>query len=164
MYSTVRPTLAAVAVCLLAASPSLAAQSEAEWKGQAISSVIGYRTAVLGDTATRFDGCAVAQQLGVDPGEVAAKLAQPARGMLVLPCVPVAERGTRKVVLVDSVARGEGGMVKAYITVVIGEWVHREDYSLVLHTSDPPMMAVREVRLWGALQSYPRRPPRHSNR
>jgi hypothetical protein len=162
MHSTV--TSVAVAVCLLSWSAPLAAQPESEWNAKAISSVMSYRAAVLGDTATKFDACTVAQQVGAEAEEIAAKFAQPVRGMLVLPCVPVAEHGARRVVLVDSVARSEGGMAKVYITVVLGEWIHREDYSLVLHASDPPIMAVREVRLWGALQSYPRRPPRNSNR
>ncbi|WP_420125737.1 hypothetical protein [Longimicrobium sp.] len=143
-----------IAVLLLVRSP-LAAQSETSWKAEALASIMAYRMSVLGDTATKFDGCSVARVLEVAPEHVVADFPEAVRA-LIAPCPSVAERSTRKVVLVDSLTREQDATVKGYLTIVRGEWVHREDYFFVLG----PRVAVREVRVWGAVQSYPRRPPR----
>jgi hypothetical protein len=144
-----------IAVLLLVGTP-LAAQSEKDWKAQALVSIMAYRMSVLGDTAAKFDGCSLARVLEVEPENVAADLPEAVRGMIA-PCPAVAERSFRKVVLVDSLTREQNAEGKAYVTIVLGEWVHREDYFLV----QGPRAAVREVRLWGAVQSYPRRPQRN---
>lgn len=164
MHSQVRFARVLLAPILLLWSPGVAGQSVANWKQQAINTVMDYRSSVLGDTVAKFDGCSVARELGAAPEDVVAIFAEPVRGMLAADCVAAAERGARKVVLVDSVTRHGDDVVRAYVTVVVGEWVHREDYALVIHTSEPPLMAVREVRVWGAVQSYPRRPPRNAGR
>jgi hypothetical protein len=144
-----------IAILMLVGNP-LAAQSENDWKTQALFSIITYRMSVLGDTVAKFDGCSLARALEAEPENVAAPLPEAVRGMIA-PCSAVAERGTRKVVQVDSLRHGPNADGTAYVTVVLGEWVHREDYFFV----PGPRAAVREVRLWGAIQSYPRRPRRN---
>jgi hypothetical protein len=154
MHTKMRRAALLTAVLLLVGNP-LAAQSEKEWEAEALFSIMVYRMSVLGDTATKFDGCSLARVLEVEPEHVGAALPEGVRGMIA-PCPGVAERGTRNVVLVDSLRRDQNTEGKAYVTIVLGEWVHREDYSFV----PGPRVAVREVRLWGAVQSYPRRPRR----
>lgn len=146
-------TLLSVLLLLLSGSSPLHAQDAQDWKARAISSVMDYRASVLGDTTAKFDGCTVARHLG-DAEPCAPTVAEPVRWML-KPCEAARDRHT---VRVDSLARRNGGDVMVYLTVVRGEWIHREDYSLVPHDSPGPFMAVREARLWGAVQSYPRRP------
>lgn len=158
MRPTMRRTVSLLAPLLVLAARPLAAQADAEWKARAIAGMMTYRAAVLGDTATRFDACSVARQLGVEAADLGRHLAEPAAGLLG-PCLAVSERSMHRVVLVDSLTRGPDGEITAYATVVLGEWVHREDYSFV-NDASRPRVAVREVRLWGAVQSYPRRPPR----
>lgn len=70
-----------IAVLLLAGSP-LAAQSETDWKVQALASIMGYRTSVPGDTAAKFDACSVARVLEVEPEHVAADLPEGVRGLI----------------------------------------------------------------------------------
>jgi hypothetical protein len=151
-----RRAAASLIAVLLLVAPPLAAQSEKDWKAQALVSIMAYRMSVLGDTATKFDGCSVARVLEVDAENVAEDLPETVQGMIA-PCPAAAERGIRRVVLVDSLRREQGAEGRAHITIVLGEWVHREDYFLV----PGPRVAVREVRLWGAVQSYPRRPRRN---
>lgn len=148
--------LAALLLLVLGAHP-LQAQGADDWAARAIGSVVHYRASVLGDTTARFDGCSVARQLG-DTARVPARIAEPARRM-VDPCAP-RERiaGGRYAVVVDSLAR-RGPEVMVYLTVVRGEWIHREDYALIPHETGA-FMGVREARLWGTLQVYPRRPGR----
>jgi hypothetical protein len=138
---------------LLSGWPPLHAQDAQDWKARAISSVMDYRASVLGDTAAKFDGCTVVRHLG-DTAPFTPQIAEPVRWML-KPCEGARDRHT---VLVDSLARREAGDVMVYLTVIRGEWIHREDYALVFHDSPGSFMAVREARLWGAVQSYPRRP------
>ena len=140
-----------VPLLLLVGHLPLAAQ---EWKANAISSVMHYRASVLGDTTAKFDGCRVGQHLGADAARPL--IAEPVRRMLG-PCDPSGDRYT---VRVDSLSRAatDVGNVMVYLTVIRGEWVHREDFALVPHTGGW-LMGVREARLWGAVQSYPRRPP-----
>jgi hypothetical protein len=151
-----KPATALLIAALLFVGSPLAAQSDDDWKAQALGSVMVYRMSVLGDTVAKFDSCSLARVLEVEPENVAADLPEALSG-LIAPCPAVAERGIRKVVLVDTLARDPGTEGKVYVTVVLGEWVHREDYFLV----PAPRAAVREVRLWGAVQSYPRRPRRN---
>jgi hypothetical protein len=156
MYTKMRHAAALVIAVLLLVGGPLAAQSEKDWKAQALVSIMTYRMSVLGDTATKFDGCSVARVLEVEPETATAALPETVRG-LIASCPSVTERSTRKLVLVDSLTRVQDATGKAYVTIVRGEWVHREDYSFV----PGPRVAVGEVRVWGAVQSYPRRPPRN---
>lgn len=140
---------------LLVLRPGLAAQEGDQHQGiaAAVSSVIDYRVSVLADTTAKFDGCRVARVAGS-----AERLAQQVRRW-VAPCQaanPAHQPGERHVVLVDSVTNSATG-VHAYVTVIRGEWVHRENYALIPH-SGGPYMGVREVKLWGAAQAYPVRP------
>lgn len=146
-------TLLLVLLLLLVGSSPLHTQDTQDWKARAISSVIDYRASVLGDTTAKFDGCTVARHMG-DAEPCAPMVAEPVRWML-KPCEATRDRHTA---LVDSLARREAGDVMVYLTVIRGEWIHREDYTLVPHDSPGPFMAVLEARLWGAVQSYPRRP------
>lgn len=151
MYPQITPRLLVALLLLVLFCPcTLSAQ---EWKARAISGVMHYRAAVLGDTTAKFDGCRVAQHLGA--AEAAAAIAEPVRGIL-RPCGEAARAADRDEVRVDSLTAREGGGARVYLTVIRGEWVHREDFTLG-HSSGP-MMAVNEVRLWGAVQAYPRRP------
>jgi hypothetical protein len=156
MYTKMTRAAALLIAVLLVVGGPLAAQSEKNWKAQALASIMAYRMSVLGDTAAKFDGCSVARVLEVAPEHVAADLPEAVRP-LIAPCPSVAERSTRNVVLVDSLTREQDATVKGYVTIARGEWVHREDYLFV----EGPRVAVREVRVWGAVQSYPRRPPRN---
>jgi hypothetical protein len=146
-------TLMVALLLLLFGRHPIHAQDGQDWKASAISSVMDYRASVLGDTTAKFDGCRIGRHLD-DRSPLPVGIAEPVRGML-QPCG--APRG-RYSVAVDSLARRADGSVMAYVTVVRAEWVHREDYTLVPHDSPGPFMGVREVRLWGAVQAYPRRP------
>lgn len=149
-------------VLLLLPIIPLHAQPDAGWKGQAVSAMMAYRVSVLGDTTSKFDPCSMARRLDAEASDMPHRIAEGVRGMLLTQCVPPAERRMRAVVLVDSLAWSGEGDAKAYITVVRGEWVHREDYTLVPHGTGSPMMGVREVRVWGASQAYSPRPPSRS--
>jgi hypothetical protein len=151
MYSNV--TGGALSALLLLLPTPLHAQDAENWQARAVSTIMHYRSAVIGDTVAKFDECGIARHLG-DEAPVAPRLAEPVRWML-RPCQPARHPNT---VRLDSLARRGDADVMVYVTVTRGEWVHREDYALVTHDSPRPLMGVREVRLWGAVQSYPRRP------
>lgn len=152
MHTQVTQRFTLVLLSLLGSFP-LHAQHGEDWRAKAISGVMHYRAVVLGDTAARFDECRVARHLD-GTGPVAPRIAEPVRWMLQSCDTP----GDRYNVRVDSLVRRSEGEVMLYVTVVRGEWVHREDYAMVPHDGPGPLMGVREVRLWGAVQSYPRRP------
>jgi hypothetical protein len=125
--------------------------------GPALSAVMLYRYEYLGDS-TRFDACRIAHHLG-DAANVPARLAEPVRRLLdgsTRECPRHREAGRSRIVLVDSVARGDS-VTHVHLTVLRGEYIHREDYT-VLPLRMRPAMAVREVRIWGAGQAYPVRP------
>lgn len=136
-------------VLLLVLPQPLAAQEGEEWRSVAVSSVIDYRVSVLADTTAKFDACRIARVAGG-----VERLAQPVRRW-VAPCeaADAHQPGNRHLVLVDSVTGSEGEAL-AYVTVIRGEWVHRENYALAPHAGGP-FMGVREVKLWGAVQAYP---------
>jgi hypothetical protein len=134
-------------------------QEPHDWRVDALRAVVNYRTTYLGDTLAKLDLCRFGAQHGGEGAELRARLAEYAEGML-WDCDSPADRapsGNRHLVYVDSVARRDAGDVFVRVTVSRGEYVHREDFSLVPHQPGFPM-GVREVRLWGAGQAYPRRP------
>lgn len=151
--------VASVALAMGSAAP-LAAQAPEE-VARAVSTVMSHRHTYMDDPLA-FDGCSVQRALGGgDPSEVTARLAIQVRGMLddaASPCPRVPVRG-RDVVLVDSV-RYTTDAARVYLTILRGEYIHRENYELNPARSSAAFMGVREVRSWGHSQAYPvRRPP-----
>lgn len=141
--------LAASAIC----NPLGAQTAVSDEAARAIGAVMNYRRYFLDDPLA-FDACKVREALGGNANTLAVQL----RGMLddVAASCPRATTRPRNVVLIDSVRLADS-VARVYATVIRGELIHREIYSLDPRTS-APMMSVREVRLWGAVQAYPRRP------
>ena len=151
---------------LLTTASSLGAQDAARPSPHAriLNAVIRYRTAWLADS-TPFDACSVAQWAA--PGaELLRGVPHPERVLLGVPgdgCegrrLSPAAQAARHVVVVDSVAVSDSAAT-VRVSVRHGEYAHFETFSLVAHSGDA-VWAVREVRLWGAIQSSP--PPRRSS-
>jgi hypothetical protein len=144
---------------MAAVCPPAAAQASAE-AGMAISTVMFHRMVYLADS-TRFDACTVRQAMnGVE--EYAAHIIEPVRGMLddTSAQCPHAREWYPMVVLVDSL-RFTDTTAQVYLTVLHGEMIHRENYTLSRNHSFAAYMPFRDVRLWGHGQAYrgPRRPP-----
>lgn len=126
--------------------------------GPALSAVMTYRLTFLGDS-TRFDACTVARQMG-NVRDVAALIDAPVRRLLdgpPEPCPRAREPGRSATVLVDSIVASDS-VTHVHLTVIRGENVHREDYTVV-RRGNGEFRGVREVRLWGAAQAYPGRRP-----
>lgn len=136
------------------AQPQIRAADEAS---RAVSTVMDYRRTYL-DDALPFDACTVRRVLGGGGENFVARLVSHVRGMLDDPQTPCPRQFTqgRSVVLVDSVQVADS-IAHVYLTVLRGELVHRETY-LLNPASTAVYMGVREVKLWGAVQAYPRRP------
>ncbi|HET7232184.1 MAG TPA: hypothetical protein VFJ16_19410 [Longimicrobium sp.] len=69
--------------------------------------------------------------------------------------VSPAARAARHVVVVDSVSVTDS-LARVQVTVRHGEYVHRETFTLAPHRVGTSW-GVRDVRLWGAMQSTPPR-------
>ncbi len=155
----------AIALCCAAlaiGSVGVHAQRPAQQRVPAVvlDAVIRYRRAWLADS-TRFDACSVWEWTG--GGAVSAGVANPARVLLVPEgngCargrVSMAAQAARHVVVVDSAAVSDS-VARVTVTVRHGEYTHRETFSLVPHRGGTAW-GVRDVKLWGAIQSSP--PPR----
>ena len=151
---------------LLTTASSLGAQEAARASPHAriLNAVIRYRTAWLADY-TPFDACSVAQWAGPAaellrgvPHAERVLLGAPGDGCTARRVSPAAQ-AARHVVVVDSVAVSDSAAT-VRVSVRHGEYAHYETFSLAAHPADAAW-AVREVRLWGAVQSSP--PPRRSS-
>jgi hypothetical protein len=126
-----------------------------------VSTVIRYRTAWLADSA-RFDACSVSAWTGGD-GLGIANAERVLLGRADNDCVrgrvsTVAQLAGH-VVVVDSVAITDS-IARVRLTVRHGEYTHHETFILVPHVGSVSW-GVRDVNLWGAMQSSrPRRPAR----
>lgn len=132
-----------------------AAQASPE-AGRAISTVMDYRRSWL-DDSTRFDACKVQQAMN-GARDFASHIIEPVRGLLDDPTAPCPRpprnpREYRAVVLVDSLRLADT-TARVYLTVLRGEFRHREVYALRRGLSSSAYMAVEEVRLWGNGRSY----------
>jgi hypothetical protein len=149
------PVTAALAMVLTLQTHGVAQEGE-DQRASSIRAVIDYRSTVIDDTTAKFDLCPLAGQ-GVDVSELRARVAERAPGMVREGCDAPGGWGRQPSVRVDSVVQPQGGDVRVHVTVIRGEWVHREDFSLGSH-SPGSLPGVREVRLWGAVQARPRNP------
>ena len=153
--------LAAAAAVYGFAAPGLAGAQRlhaSDEVARAVSTVMDYRRTYL-DDALPFDACTVQRVLGASRvAGLASRLVAHVQVMLddaATPC-PRPFRQGRSVVLVDSV-RLSDSTAHVHVTVLRGELIHREAYSLNPGTR-AVYMGVREVRLWGDAQAYPMRP------
>lgn len=144
---------AAALVALCTGAAPLHAQ-ETDEVARAIGSVMTYRLAELDDPIP-FDACRIQRVTG-DAEDVAARLHDSVRSMLDGPltgCPRQAAPQSRSVVLVDSVRLSPEGD-RVFVTVLRGEYRHREDYTFHPANSSTVFLLVREVRLWGHGQAY----------
>lgn len=149
---------AAPALLLVLTAPSARAQSTAD-TARAVSTVMDHRRTYMADTLP-FDACSVQRVVGGGE-QFVSRLTPQVRGTLDdprSPCPRPARQG-RSAAVVDSV-RFSGETARVYLTVLRGELIHREDYTLNARRSSAAFMPVREIRLWGHSQAYPagRRP------
>ena len=147
----------ALRLALIAALPAglggtpAAAQTSAE-AGRAISTVMNHRFTWLADSLP-FDVCSVRGALGGGDG-FASHIIEPVRGLLGDAAASCPRDGrSDRTVLVDSL-RFSDTTARVYLTVLRGELVHRESYTLGRSRSSAAYMPIREVRLWGHGQAY----------
>lgn len=131
------------------------AQSTAE-AGGAISTVMGHRSIWMADS-TRFEACSVQRAMN-GAEDFAMHIIEPVRGLLnrtgsPCPRQPPGPREWRAEVLVDSL-RFTDSTANVYVTVLRGELIHRENYTLARDPLSPAFMPIRDVRLWGHGQFY----------
>lgn len=138
--------MVAVAAALggaVAAGPAAAQRAEA---GQAVREIMLFRGEHLADT-TRLDACTVARTLGAGSlaGIDASVFDGPAEGC------PRRRARNASAVLLDSVAVNDG-LMHVHMTVVRGEFKHREHYT-VHRWKSGEYRGVDGVRIWGAIQA-----------
>jgi hypothetical protein len=151
MHSAVRCT-AVVAAALVSVLTAHAAVAQDFNPAAAISAVMAYRLTYLADS-TPFDGCTVARQLGGARPD--SRLDTAVRHLLDStsePCPRPRQPGRSHVVLVDSVAAA-GSVAHVHLTVLRDGYLHREDFT-VRRLGTGEFRGVREVRIWGARESY----------
>lgn len=130
---------------------SAEAQTSAE-AGRAISTVMNHRVAWLADSL-RFNACSVRRAMN-GSADFASHIIEPVRGLLDDAAASCPREGrSDRTVLVDSL-RFSDTTAHVYLTVLRGELVHRESYTMARNRSSAAYMPIRDVRLWGHGQAY----------